>query len=144
VQDQITARLEELKQEYARGQTRLQELEIQQAALRETLLRISGAIQVIEEELAKAEGRNRSASGAAADRPPISSLPSCITHSTMRSAAAASGADSRSRQASTSAKCSSMCCSMRVIRFIRGTSWSPARACAGKPAVPLRPFSARG
>jgi len=53
VQDQITARLDELKQEYSRGQTRLQELDIQQAALRETMLRISGAIQVLEEMLAQ-------------------------------------------------------------------------------------------
>lgn len=51
MQDQITARLEALKQEYSRGQTRLQELDIQQAALRETMLRISGAIQVLEEML---------------------------------------------------------------------------------------------
>jgi prefoldin subunit 5 len=49
VQDQIAARLEELKQDYARGQARLQELDHQQAALRETLLRIAGAIQVLEE-----------------------------------------------------------------------------------------------
>ena len=49
MQDQITARLDELKQEYSRGQTRIQELEIQMAALRETMLRISGAIQVLEE-----------------------------------------------------------------------------------------------
>ena len=51
MQDQIIARLDELKQEYSRGQTRLQELDIQQAALRETMLRISGAIQVLEEML---------------------------------------------------------------------------------------------
>ncbi len=51
MQEQITDRLSELKQEYARGQMRLQELEIQQAALRETMLRISGAIQVLEEML---------------------------------------------------------------------------------------------
>ena len=51
MQEQITARLDELKQEYSRGQTRLQELDIQQAALRETMMRISGAIQVLEELL---------------------------------------------------------------------------------------------
>jgi prefoldin subunit 5 len=58
VQDQITARLDELKQEYSRGQTRLQELEIQMAALRETMLRISGAIQVLEELQSQAEGES--------------------------------------------------------------------------------------
>ncbi|HEX2092105.1 MAG TPA: hypothetical protein VHG28_06865 [Longimicrobiaceae bacterium] len=52
MQETIESRLEELKQEYARGQTRLREVEAQQAALRETLLRISGAIQVLEEVLA--------------------------------------------------------------------------------------------
>lgn len=50
--EQITTRLQELRQEYARGQTHLQELELQAAGLRETLLRISGAVQVLEEMLA--------------------------------------------------------------------------------------------
>ncbi|MBD0320849.1 MAG: hypothetical protein ICV87_10980 [Gemmatimonadetes bacterium] len=49
MQDQIAARLAELKQDYARGQARLQELDAQQAAVRDTLLRIAGAIQVLEE-----------------------------------------------------------------------------------------------
>jgi len=44
--------MEELKKEFEIGQHRLQETERQQAMLRETLLRISGAIQVLEEALA--------------------------------------------------------------------------------------------
>lgn len=52
--DRITARLDELKQEFVRGQARLREMEAQQAALRDTLLRISGAIQVLEEVQAHA------------------------------------------------------------------------------------------
>jgi predicted nuclease with TOPRIM domain len=48
----IQARLEELKMEFESGQARLRELDNQQALLRETLLRISGAIQVLNEVLA--------------------------------------------------------------------------------------------
>jgi predicted nuclease with TOPRIM domain len=51
VQDQITARLTELREDFQKGQTQLAELELQQARLRETLLRIAGAIQVLEEML---------------------------------------------------------------------------------------------
>jgi hypothetical protein len=50
--DRARARLGELQQEYATGQGQLQELARQEAALRETMLRISGAIQVLEELLA--------------------------------------------------------------------------------------------
>jgi hypothetical protein len=64
VQDQITARLEELKRDLSIGEAQLLELERQQAILRETLLRISGAIQVLEEELGRA-GEPRTAPGAA-------------------------------------------------------------------------------
>lgn len=53
MQEQLQERLEALKQEFTTGQSRLQELEIQQAHLRETLLRISGAIQVLEELLSQ-------------------------------------------------------------------------------------------
>jgi predicted nuclease with TOPRIM domain len=55
MQEQLHIRLEQLRREFQAGQARLQEMEEQQTRLRETLLRISGAIQVIEEELAKAE-----------------------------------------------------------------------------------------
>ena len=53
MQQQLEKRLEELRQEFEAGQSKLQELARQEQLLRETLLRISGAIQVIEEELAK-------------------------------------------------------------------------------------------
>jgi hypothetical protein len=52
---QLEQRLKELKAEFEAGQKMLAELEARQASVRETLLRISGAIQVIEEELGRAE-----------------------------------------------------------------------------------------
>lgn len=48
------ARLETLRREFELGQQRLRDLEIEQTRLRETVLRISGAIQVLEEMLAPA------------------------------------------------------------------------------------------
>jgi hypothetical protein len=64
MREQIQVRQQELKKEFEIGQTRLQELERQQATLREALLRISGAIQVLEETLAsdKAQQEGISAS----------------------------------------------------------------------------------
>ena len=53
MQEQLEKRLAELKTEFESGQTRLRELETEQAYIRETLLRISGAIQVLEEALGK-------------------------------------------------------------------------------------------
>ena len=53
MREQLTQRLAELKAEYESGQKMLADLEAKQANLRETLLRISGAIQVLEEELAQ-------------------------------------------------------------------------------------------
>jgi predicted nuclease with TOPRIM domain len=55
MQEQLKQRLEELKREFETGQARLRELETQAIQLRETMLRISGAIQVLEETLAQAE-----------------------------------------------------------------------------------------
>jgi predicted nuclease with TOPRIM domain len=52
LREQLQKRLEELKSEFETGQARLQELEVQESRLRETLLRISGAIQVLQETLA--------------------------------------------------------------------------------------------
>jgi hypothetical protein len=45
----LTERLDELKEEYRLGDARLRDLTQQEVVLRETLLRISGAIQVLEE-----------------------------------------------------------------------------------------------
>jgi len=50
---QLEQRLKELKAEFESGQKALAELDNRQAELRNTLLRISGAIQVLEEELGK-------------------------------------------------------------------------------------------
>ncbi|WP_328475129.1 hypothetical protein OHA21_17615 [Actinoplanes sp. NBC_00393] len=47
--DRLQARLAELRREYATGEARLRDLTRQEVVLRETLLRISGAIQVLEE-----------------------------------------------------------------------------------------------
>ena len=50
---QLRMRLGELKKEFEAGGARLRELEAEQARVRETMLRISGAIQVLEEALAQ-------------------------------------------------------------------------------------------
>ena len=51
MKEKLEKRLEELKKEYQTGQKTLSDLQGQMNALRETLLRISGAIQVLEEEI---------------------------------------------------------------------------------------------
>jgi hypothetical protein len=53
MQDKLRQRLQSLKTEYEAGQKMLADLEAKQANLRDTLLRISGAIQVLEETLAQ-------------------------------------------------------------------------------------------
>jgi predicted nuclease with TOPRIM domain len=53
MRQEIQARLEELKQELETGQAELQKVEMQRAYLNETVLRISGAVQVLEELLAR-------------------------------------------------------------------------------------------
>jgi hypothetical protein len=49
MREQALTRLAELQREYEVGQRRLQELVAQEVSIRETLLRISGAIQVLTE-----------------------------------------------------------------------------------------------
>ena len=51
MRERLEARLEELRQEMITGEMRLRELEAEEAGLRETLLRISGAAQVVRELL---------------------------------------------------------------------------------------------
>ena len=55
MKDQLQQRLQTLKTELETGEKMLADLDAKRANLRETLLRISDAIQVLEEELAKAE-----------------------------------------------------------------------------------------
>jgi predicted nuclease with TOPRIM domain len=54
MKEQLGQRLKELKAEFETGQRMLTDLETRQADLRNTLIRISGAVQVLEDELAKA------------------------------------------------------------------------------------------
>jgi predicted nuclease with TOPRIM domain len=51
MKEQIEQRLQSLKTEYEAGQKMLAELESKQVNLQGTLLRISGAIQILEEML---------------------------------------------------------------------------------------------
>ena len=71
--DLLNGRLLDLRKEYDKGRTRFNELEQEKLALRETLLRISGAIQVLEEllqeENAKGNKPTQSVNGAASLAP---------------------------------------------------------------------------
>ena len=53
MKEQLEERLRELRTEFESGQKMLADLEARQANMRDSLLRISGAIQVLEEELAE-------------------------------------------------------------------------------------------
>lgn len=55
MKEQLTARLQQLKNEYEAGQRMLADLDARAQEVRSTLLRIGGAIQVLEEELQKAK-----------------------------------------------------------------------------------------
>lgn len=56
MREQLQMRLEVLKKELETGQAELEKLEKQRAYLHETVLRISGAVQVLEELLAEGQG----------------------------------------------------------------------------------------
>lgn len=55
MREQIQARLSTLKGEYGKGQIELLQLENRVTSLRETLLRINGAVLVLEELLSPSE-----------------------------------------------------------------------------------------
>lgn len=66
MKERLEKRLQELRAEFEQGQKMIGEMEARQAQLRETLLRISGAIQVLEEEL-RETGAGLSAEGVGMD-----------------------------------------------------------------------------
>lgn len=56
MRDQLSERLSQLKSEFESGQKVLRDLEVRQQDVRDTLLRIGGAIQVLEEMLKSEAG----------------------------------------------------------------------------------------
>jgi uncharacterized coiled-coil protein SlyX len=56
MKEQMEKRLEELKSELASGEKLLAELQAQQASVQQTMLRIAGAIQVLQELLGHESG----------------------------------------------------------------------------------------
>jgi predicted nuclease with TOPRIM domain len=58
MEKEIEARLKELKEEYQKGQERLIALDQEATNLRNTMLRISGAIQVLEELIGNGASAN--------------------------------------------------------------------------------------
>ena len=62
MREQLEKRLDELKTEYDQGEKMLSDLDARREQVRQTLLRISGAVQILE-ELLKEEG-------AVAEKPP--------------------------------------------------------------------------
>jgi predicted nuclease with TOPRIM domain len=54
METRLRQRLEQLRSEYEKGRKTLEDLEAQAANVRDTMLRISGAVQVLQEELGEA------------------------------------------------------------------------------------------
>src|SRR5258708_7849666 len=65
MREHMQARLEMLRMELAKGQVELQKVESQRTYLHETLLRISGAIQLLEELLAEEQSAEQNATAGA-------------------------------------------------------------------------------
>ena len=65
MREQMQARLEELKKELETGQAELQKVEMQRTYLHETILRISGAVQALEELLREGQAAGQNGAPAA-------------------------------------------------------------------------------
>jgi len=65
----MQTRLEALRKEFETGQAELERVERQRTYLRETVLRIGGAIQVLEELLAEGQPTEPNGAKAYADQP---------------------------------------------------------------------------
>ena len=66
MREQVERRLEELRSEFEAGQALLADLESRQAQVRSSMLRISGAAQVLEELLNEKSALERSVEAASA------------------------------------------------------------------------------
>jgi hypothetical protein len=89
--DQVQARLATLRQEYQAGEEQLRDLARRELALRETMLRIAGAIQVLEEVLSAAPGAGPAPGTAAPD----AAAPDAPASDTVAPGPAAAGPDRR-------------------------------------------------
>ena len=69
MEDRLRRRLRELRAEYDKGRQTLDELEGQAASVRATLLRIAGAVQVLQEELGESPRETLAAAPSASDPP---------------------------------------------------------------------------
>jgi len=68
MQEQIQSRLQELQNELETGQAELQKVEMRRTHLRETMLRIEGAMYALGELLTEGEGHIHHNGGASAPR----------------------------------------------------------------------------
>ncbi|MFL5344439.1 MAG: hypothetical protein ACJ8AT_06585 [Hyalangium sp.] len=71
MKEQMEKRLEELRAELAAGEKLLAELQAKQASVQQTMLRIAGAIQVLQELLGQEVGPAQEASPDDGEEPPL-------------------------------------------------------------------------
>lgn len=75
MESRLRQRLAELRAEYDKGQQTLHELDSQAASVRATLLRISGAVQVLAEALGEVPAEAAPAGAVAPGQPHLVALP---------------------------------------------------------------------